>query len=83
LNTRILRVEEEHSIYPIHLPKVGLNCRTAPTLSSFLLIIQFATRPSLEMEKKLSSLAKSSSCQYTCHTGSVCFPVLMLDLMDE
>ena len=58
---------------------VSLSCMTGSILSSFLDMIQLATRPSVLMEKKLSSLARSASCQYTCHTGSVCLPVLMDD----
>merc|ERR1712070_461159 len=57
--------------------EASLRAITGSILSSFFDIVQLATRPSEEMEKKLSSFARSSSCQPTCQTGSVCLPVLM------
>jgi hypothetical protein len=41
--------------------------------------VHSVTRPSDDTEKKLRFLARSSSCQQTSHTGSVCLPFLTVD----
>ena len=40
-------------------------------------MVHVVTRPSEETEQKFSERSlRSWSCHFTCHTGSVCFPVL-------
>lgn len=47
--------------------------------SSLLDMVHSVTRPSLDTEANESALDRSSSCQATCQTGSLCLPVRTVD----
>jgi len=57
----------------------SLRCIRSEYSSSDFASVHSVTRPSEEMEKKFKFLARSSSCQHTSQTGSVCLPVLTVD----